>query len=231
VCAGPVVVDEVPAQQATQMGFVRHHDVVETLAAEGADEPFDIRILPRRPSRRLDFVDPHGLRAPLERDPVHRIAIAQKVSRGTLPGEGLHELLGVHGAVGASVTLMWTTRRRSCARTTKTIVAHVEPPPALLRRGMTYVPQGRNVFPLMTVEENLRLGAYIRPRSAVLDAEVDGVYDTFPMLREARRKRAADLSGGQQQMLEMGRALLLRPRLMLLDEPTLGLAPLVFTRT
>ena len=102
------------------------------------------------------------------------------------------------------------------------------PPEALLRLGMAFVPQGRNVFPLMTVEENLLLGAYIRRRSPELLAAVDRVYEAFPILHEKRKARAGDLSGGQQQVLEMGRALLLQPKLILLDEPTLGLAPLVF---
>src|SRR6185312_11899861 len=92
MCSGTVIaviVDEVLAQQATQMGFAQHHDVVEALAAERADETFHVWILPRRSRRRRDFVDPHGLRAPRERDPVHRIAIAQGIAgqsvRGTPP--------------------------------------------------------------------------------------------------------------------------------------------------
>lgn len=98
-------------------------------------------------------------------------------------------------------------------------------PPALLRLGLSYVPQGRNVFPLMTVYENLELGAYIRKDTAQVRRDIERVCEGFPILAERRHQVAGALSGGELQMLEMARALLLTPSLMLIDEPTMGLAP------
>jgi ABC-type branched-subunit amino acid transport system ATPase component len=97
-------------------------------------------------------------------------------------------------------------------------------PTDVLRRGLGYVPQGRCNFPAMSVEENLEMGAYLR-RDARVHDDIEGLLARFPMLGAKRRQLAGTLSGGQQQILEMAIALLLRPRLLMVDEPTLGLDP------
>ncbi|MDW8469760.1 MAG: ABC transporter ATP-binding protein [Burkholderiales bacterium] len=100
-------------------------------------------------------------------------------------------------------------------------------PAWIVRRGIGHVPEGREVFPFLTVEENLRMGAYTRSDPEGVARDLETVYGYFPVLKERARQEAGLLSGGEQQMLAISRALLSRPKLMLMDEPSLGLSPLL----
>jgi branched-chain amino acid transport system ATP-binding protein len=100
-------------------------------------------------------------------------------------------------------------------------------PQDILRHGITFVPQGRSTFPLMTVDENLRLGMYLEPDEKRIQDAMQRIFEMFPRLSERRKQLAGTMSGGEQRMLEIGRALMSSPRMLMLDEPSAGLAPVI----
>lgn len=100
-------------------------------------------------------------------------------------------------------------------------------PQSIVKTGISHVPEGRRVFANMSVEENLELGAYLRKNTKEIRKDMEHVYELFPRLQERRKQISGTLSGGEQQMLAMGRAIMAKPKLLLLDEPSMGLAPLM----
>ena len=145
---------------------------------------------------------------------------------------GAGEIVTVIGANGAGKSTMLRTISGLLRARDGTILFEGESlagltPDRIAARGLVHVPEGRRVFPELTVEENLRLGGHARRPAADMRAGLDAAYARFPRLSERRRQAAGTLSGGEQQMLAFGRAMMARPRLLILDEPTLGLAPLM----
>ena len=142
------------------------------------------------------------------------------------------EIVAVLGANGAGKTTLLKTATGALDSNKGQVLLDGEEiqcrdPDWVARKGIAHVPEGREVFPFLTVAENLAMGAYNRRDNDAVAADTETVYGYFPALRELRGKMAAYLSGGQQQMLAIGRGFMSRPRLLMLDEPSLGLSPLL----
>lgn len=147
----------------------------------------------------------------------------------TVPAGGIVCLLGANGA-GKTTTLRLISGLLPTLGGSITFDGHQlngKSAADIVRLGIAHVPEGRQIFPDLTVEENLRMGGFARRGAGGWRADLAGVYSRFPRLAERRRQLGGTLSGGEQQMLAIGRALMARPRLLLLDEPSLGLAPLL----
>ncbi|HRK56548.1 MAG TPA: ABC transporter ATP-binding protein, partial [Burkholderiaceae bacterium] len=155
------------------------------------------------------------------------IQAVKGITLAVYPGE-LVTLIGANGA-GKTTTLKaiagvltWHGNIQLFGQSTQQQAPH-----QLLRQGLALVPEGRGVFTRMRVLENLQIGAYVRQDKADVAADIERMFTLFPRLRERARQLAGTLSGGEQQMLALARALMSRPKLLLLDEPSMGLAPLM----
>ncbi|MGH2714307.1 MAG: ABC transporter ATP-binding protein [Thermoleophilaceae bacterium] len=141
-------------------------------------------------------------------------------------------LIGSNGA-GKSTTLRsisgLTPPRQGSIKFEDTEIGEV-PPQEIVERGISLSPEGRHVFPRMSVRENLDLGAYLRKDRDGIENDRERVYSLFPRLKERERQKGGTMSGGEQQMLAIGRALMASPRLLLLDEPSMGIAPILVER-
>jgi branched-chain amino acid transport system ATP-binding protein len=158
----------------------------------------------------------------------HKVAALKGINM-SVPEDGIVTIIGANGA-GKSTTLRSIS---GLARISQGEIVFAGqridglPPEKIVALGIAHVPEGRRVFPNLTVEENLRTGAFLRSDKAEIDKDLDEVFQHFPRLKERRKQWARSLSGGEQQMLAIGRALMSRPKMLVLDEPTMGLSPVL----